>query len=75
MQANNSTINADTLNAHLSAGGRVQVTTYLRSTVYTAKHAGWFRMSRCGCLHVRRSITRSDCLSIGDRLLVGIRLI
>lgn len=63
---------ADELNAHLANGGTVQITTYLRSTLYARKHAGWFS-ERGGSLHVQ-SGRRHDCLSIGDRLLVGVRL-
>lgn len=65
-------MNANELNEHLASGGVVQVTTYLRSTLYTRKHAGWFEQ-RNGSLYVRRG-RKFDCLSIGDRLLVGIRL-
>lgn len=63
----------DRLNAHLQAGGAVQVTTYTRSTIYTAPHAGWFTTDTAGDLYVRRGRTR-DCLSCGGRLLVGVRL-
>ncbi len=62
---------ADTLNATLTDGGIVQVTTYTRSTVYQSRHAGWF-VERNGSLYVRagRGLNR---LSHGDSLLVGIR--
>lgn len=63
---------ADELNAHLASGGVVQVTTYMRSTLYDSRHAGWFS-ERKGSLHVQ-SGRRHDCLSCGDRLMVGIRL-
>jgi hypothetical protein len=63
---------ADTLNTRLADGGIVQVTTHTRSTIYDRKHAGWF-IERNGSLHVRRGKSY-DALSIGDRLLVGIRL-
>jgi len=59
------------INAHLEAGGVVQVTTYLRSTVYNAKHTGWF-YERGGELFVRRGRS-ADCLSCAGRPAVGIR--
>ena len=62
---------ADKINDHLMNGGVVQVTTYTKSTVYYQKHAGWFFMVG-DSLHVRRGRGK-DCLSIGERLLVGIR--
>jgi hypothetical protein len=61
---------ADTLNAYLTRGGVVRVATYLRVTVYRAKHAGMF-FERGGSLYVR-SGKGSNCLSFGDRLLVKI---
>ena len=64
-------MNASTINAHLEAGGMVQVTTYLKSWVYSAKHAGMF-FDRNGSTFVRRGKS-SDQLSIKDRFLVGIR--
>ena len=64
-------MNAATLNAHLESGGVVQVTTYLRSTLYNRKHAGWFT-ERGGNLHVRHGRGTVQ-LSIGERMLVGIR--
>ncbi len=67
-------MNADTLNAHLTAGGFVQVTTYLRSTLYGPKHVGWFTNGSDGCLYVRQGRGKA-CLSLTNgRLLVGIRL-
>lgn len=62
---------ADKINEHLKGGGVVQVTTYTRSTLYGIKHAGWFEV-RNGSLFVR-SGRRFDQLSIGERMLVGIR--
>lgn len=64
---------AEALNAHLEAGGAVQVTTYLRSTLYRGQpFAGWFTVDQAGELYVKRGRTR-DCLSCAGRLLVGIR--
>ena len=63
---------ADELNAHLAGGGCVVVATHLRHTHYLPKHAGVFE-DRRGTLYVRRG-RGADCLSIGNRLLVGIRL-
>ena len=64
---------ADQLNLHLFNGGVVQVSTYLKSTVYTPKHAGYFLQLKDGALAVRRG--RSvDRLSVGGRITVAIRL-
>lgn len=63
---------ASELNQHLESGGVVQVTTYLRSTVYDQKHAGWFRELTDGALAVRHGRTFNR-LSMGDKLLVAIR--
>lgn len=62
---------ADKANAHLEAGGVIQITTYTRSTLYSQKHAGWFFM-RGSNLHVKAG-RGSNCLSLGDRTLVSIR--
>ena len=64
---------ADDLNAHLAGGGVVQVTTYLRSVLYKARNAGMFLELPDGALAVRRG-RNVDRLSMGARLLVGIRL-
>jgi hypothetical protein len=63
---------ADRLNAVLAAGGTVVVATYLRATQYRSRHAGMF-FERGGALYVRRGRS-ADCLSIGDRLLVALRI-
>ena len=64
---------AETINSHLKNGGVVQVTTYLRSTLYRAKHAGWF-FEKDGQLCVQSGRSYSK-LSLKDgTLLVGIRL-
>ena len=63
---------ADRLNAHLERNGTVQVTTYMRSTVYRRRHAGMFE-DRDGSLYVKRGRHR-DKLSIGDLLLVSVRM-
>ncbi len=62
---------ADKINNHLSGGGVVQVTTCAKSWLYEAKHTGWFSMVGKS-LHVRHGRS-TNCLSCGDRLLVGIR--
>lgn len=64
-------VSAGTINRHLAGGGMVQVTTSTRSTIYNSRHVGWFSM-RSGSLYVRYG-RHHNCLSIGDRLLVGIR--
>ena len=62
---------ADKINSHLSDGGVVQVTTCAKSWIYKTKHAGWFSMVGKS-LYVRHGRSK-NCLSCGDRLLVGIR--
>lgn len=62
---------AEEINAHLANGGVVQVTTYLKSTLYTKNHAGWFTMVGNN-LHVKHGKGK-NCLSFGDNLMVGIR--
>lgn len=65
-------LTADQLNETLAApGGIVQVTTYTRSTVYDGRHHGCF-FEKNGSLFIRRG-KRTEQLSFGDRLLVGIR--
>jgi hypothetical protein len=64
---------ADQLNAHLANGGVVQVTTCTKSWIYTSKHVGAFIELRDGALAVKRGKS-SDRLSMGNLLLVGIRL-
>lgn len=57
------------LNAHLESGGVVQVTTYLRSTIYDGpKYAGWFTASG-DSLFVRRGKGR-DCIN-GVSIRIG----
>jgi hypothetical protein len=65
---------AEELNAALASGRHVQVTTYLRSTLYGKNHAGWFTQTRDGSLFVRQGRDGRVCLSNGSRLLVGIRV-
>lgn len=63
---------ADKINAHLTSGGVVQVTTMTRSVMYDRRNAGDFRVDGRGDLVVRRG-RGEDALSMGARLLVGIR--
>ena len=63
---------ATEINNHLKSGGVVQVTTYLRSTIYNAKHVGWFFDKGDG-VYVR-SGRGSIFLGHPDRPLVSIRL-
>ena len=63
---------AQELNDHLSNGGLVQVTTYLKSTIYKQKHSGMFR-EKSGNLEVQHGKT-FNCLSMGTRMLVKIKL-
>ncbi len=60
------------LNEHLSNGGFVQVTTYLKSTVYTPKHVGWFFEKSDG-LYVKYG-KGSNYLGPIGKPYVGIRL-
>ena len=62
---------ADKINRHLESDGAIQVTTYMKSTIYTKKHVGWFRMIGEN-LFVNRGRTK-DCLSIDGKVIVGIR--
>lgn len=62
---------ANEINNHLSDGGLVQVTTYLRSTLYKSQHAGMFFVKN-GNLNVKHG-KGVNCLSVKDTLLVGIR--
>jgi hypothetical protein len=52
---------ADKINAHLEAGGSVQVSTHSRATLYRKKHAGYFRSGKGQSLYVR-SGKRFNCL-------------
>ena len=63
---------ASDIRSHLETGGAVQVTTYLRSWIYTRQHADWFSNSANGSLYVRQGRGKV-CLSIGARLVVGLR--
>lgn len=65
-------MNAQTLNEHLESGGAVQVSTYLKSTIYDSRHVGWFKESN-GELYVKRG-KGWDCLWFVDRPMVSIRL-
>lgn len=56
---------------HLEKDGRIQITTYLKSTIYSKKHADMF-FSKNDNLHVKRG-KQSDQLSIKDQILVSIR--
>lgn len=52
---------ADKLNAHLANGGKVEVSTRLRATLYSRKHAGYFKAGKGQALYVR-SGKRWNCL-------------
>ena len=73
---------AETLNAHLTAGGSIQIATMTRIVKYTKRHAGYFKQGEDGNLYVTAGFSRKtgkarfDCLthSKGQVLLVGIRL-
>lgn len=62
---------ATQINNHLASGGVVQITTYLKSWLYTSKHVGWFKMIN-GNLHVANG-NKLNRLSNGDNVLVSIR--
>lgn len=53
---------------HLAAGGRVQVTTYTRSTVYTAKHAAMFSSDKTG-VYVQAGKAKVDISLTSIRLI------
>ncbi len=60
------------LNAYLAGGGAIQVTTYLKSTIYGSKHAGWFTEGKDGSLYVAQGRGKV-CLGKPERVLVGLR--
>lgn len=64
-------MNAAELNQHLASGGVVQVTTYLKSTLYQQKHSGVF-VQKGENLYVKRG-KHLDCLTIAGKPIVGIR--
>ena len=64
-------ITAERLNDHLRNGGVVQVTTCLRSWLYSSKHAGWFQ-DRQGDLYVKQG-KRAVPLIVNGCQLVSIR--
>lgn len=63
---------ASKIKEHLDSDGVVQVTTYLRSTLYTKKHADWFSEDAKGNLHVRHGRGTVQ-LTNGDSALVKIQ--
>lgn len=65
--------NATKLNDCLKAGGVVRVSTQLRATDYTTKHAGWFYADAQGNLRVK-SGRGSVVLAYPSMLLVDVRL-
>ena len=65
-------ISAETINKHLEDNGAVQVTTHLKSWIYTKTHAGMF-FERHGLLHVRHGRSYK-CLENSNGLLVSIRI-
>jgi hypothetical protein len=54
--------------AHLRNDGRVQVTTYTRSTVYSLKHATWFTCGKTG-VYVQAGKSRVDIKHCNVRLI------
>lgn len=67
---------ADSLNAALNEGRRVQVTTYGRSTIYGPRNAGCFKNgAKSGDLYVQRG-KNWDCIGTkGCGLLVSVRIL
>lgn len=53
---------------HLAAGGRVQVSTHTRSTVYTAKHEGMFSCGKTG-VYVQAGKQKVDIFYTSIRLI------
>jgi hypothetical protein len=64
--------NAESLNKYLADGGYILLATYLKSTLYKPKHAGWFSEDSKGAVYVRRGKTR-DCIGHVDRPMIGVR--
>ena len=56
------------IQSHLAAGGRVQVSTHTRSTVYTAKHAGLFSATRSD-VNVQQGKQRVSIMYCSVRLI------
>lgn len=67
---------ADVIAKHLRAGGRVQITTYTKSTIYDKRHADWFSNGKTsGELYVRRGKHKDQLTTGGGRPWAGIRLL
>ena len=62
---------AKEINEHLGNGGVFQVTTYMKSVLYTQKHAGYF-LEKNGSLYVQHG-KRQLQLSFGENSLVSMR--
>lgn len=62
---------AKEINEHLGNGGVFQVTTYLKSILYTQKHAGYF-LEKNGSLYVQHGKGKLQ-LSFGGNPLVSMR--
>ena len=63
---------ADELNSILEHNGKVQVSTYCKSVMYSKRHAGMFFM-RGENLCVKHGAKSSNQLTIGDTYLVSVR--
>lgn len=66
-------ITADSLNAHLESDGVVQISTYLKSTLYTKKHAGWFTSDATGAIFVRHGRGKNRLTLSNGHFCVAIR--
>ena len=63
---------ANEIKTHLESGGVVQITTYMKSTIYTVDHAEWFSEDSNGSTFVRHGRGKVQ-LTIGTKALVGIK--
>jgi hypothetical protein len=60
------------IQSHLRSGGVVQLTTYIRSTLYSAKHADWFRIN-ADCVEVRNGRNWSTVTLRNGQPVLGIK--
>lgn len=63
------------LRQHLQRGGRIQITTHMRSTVYDRRHADLFRQNKAGDLFVVQGKNTNRLTQQNGVPLVGFRLL
>lgn len=66
---------ADKINAHLTKGGPVAISTYTKTAWYRRRHAGRFFMAKDGNLHVKAGRSSLQLTANGGQMfLVAVRL-